>query len=137
MASDIDLQTFQGALCRLEEALLKHADDPANVYVRDAVILRFDITMGAAISALGRYLDIVYCLPNARILSPRQLFRHAARLGIIFDCEVWLRHVENRNRVAHAYLESMAIMVANGAAAFAADARALLNAMERGIADGG
>ena len=76
-------------------------------------------------------------MPDARVMSPRRLIRHAARLELITDCEAWLRHVKNRNRVSHAYLESMAIMVADGAAAFAADARELLSAMERVIADGG
>lgn len=76
-------------------------------------------------------------LARCQVLSPRRAIRHAARLGLIGNCEQWIRHVENRNRVAHAYLESMAIMVANGAAPFAPDARALLNAMERGIDDGG
>ncbi|MCE2501100.1 MAG: nucleotidyltransferase substrate binding protein [Dehalococcoidia bacterium] len=134
---DVDLQTFQDALCRLEEAVLERGGDPANAYLRDAVLLRFYIALEASAAALGRYLDAVYFRPNARVLSPRQLFRHAARPGLISDCEAWLRPVENRNRIVHAYSEPMADAIAANAAAFAADARALLNALEQGIADGG
>ena len=137
MVAEVDFQSFHETLGRLEQALLKRADHPANAYVRDALILRFDITMGVAVAALGRYLDAVYFLPNARVLSPRQLVRHAARLGIIHDCEAWLGHVENRNRIVCAYSEPLAEAIAANAATFAADARALLNAMEQGIADGG
>ena len=134
---DAYLESLRDAIGQLDRGVEAYSAEPATEFVRDALIARFTFTFAQATTTLGRYLDIVYCLPNARILSPRQLVRHAARLGIISDCAAWLRHVENRNRVAHAYLEAMAVMVAEGAAAFAADARALLNAMEQGIADGG
>ncbi len=134
---DAYLESLRYAIAQLDRGVAAYADDPDAEFVRDALITRFTFTFSQAITTLGHYLDSVYLLPDARVISPRQLVRHAARLGIISDCEAWLRHVENRNRVAHAYLEAMAIMVAEGAAAFAADARALLNSMEQGIADGG
>ncbi len=134
---DAYLESLRDAIAQLSRGVEAYTDDPDAEFVRDALITRFTFTFSQAITTLGRYLDSVYFLPNARVMSPRQLVRHAARLGVIADCQAWLRHVENRNRVAHAYLESMAIMVAKGSAAFAADARALLDAMEQGIADGG
>ncbi len=137
MIVDDFLDTLRDAIGQLDRGVVAYATDPHAEFVRDALISRFTFTFAQTATTLGRYLDIVYCLPDARTLSPRQAIRHAARLGLIDNCEAWLRHVENRNRVAHAYLESLAIMVANGSAAFAADARPLLNAMERGIADGG
>ena len=134
---DAYLESLGDAIGQLDRGVEAYSAEPETEFVRDALVARFTFTFAQATATLGRYLDIVYCLPNARILSPRQLVRHAARLGIISDCETWLRHVENRNRVAHACLEAMAIMVAEGAADFAADTRALLNAMAQGIADGG
>lgn len=131
------LDTLRDAIGKLDRGVEAYSTQPDAEFVRDALITRFTFTFSQAITTLGRYLNTVYCMPDARVLSPRQAIRHAARLGLISNCEAWLRHVENRNRVAHAYLESMAIMVADGASAFAADARALLNAMEQGIADGG
>ena len=137
MQTDFDLATCRSALARLDEALVEREAQPDSSYIRDSVILRFTVAFETAVTALRRYLDSVYLLHDARVMSPRRLIRHAARLELIADCEAWLRHVENRNRVSHAYLESMAIMVADGAGQFAADARSLLSAMERGIADGG
>lgn len=131
------LESLRDAIGQLDLGVRAYATQPEGEFVRDALIARFTFTFSQAITTLGRYLEVVYCLPDARILSPRQSIRHAARLGLIDNCEAWLEHVNNRNRVAHAYLESMAIAVANGAAAFASDARALLNAMAQGIADGG
>jgi len=131
------LESLRDAIGQLDRAVGVYAEDPNVEFIRDALIARFTFTFAQSITTLGRYLESVYCLPDARVMSPRRLLRRAARLAVIADCEAWLRHVENRNRVAHAYLESMAIMVADGAAAFAADARALLVAMERELADGG
>ena len=137
MTSDVDLQNFRDALCRLEEALGDRAAEPGNTYLRDAVILRFTLTFEAAAAALGRYLQFVAAVRDPNRMSPRRRLREAADLGLIAECADWLRHVENRNRVVHAYGEPMADAIAANASAFAADARALLNAMERGIADGG
>lgn len=131
------LESLRSAIEQLDLGVAAYAADPRGEFIRDALIARYTFTFSQVATTLGRYLESVYCLPDARVMSPRRLLRRAARLAVIADCEAWLRHVENRNRVAHAYLESMAIMVADGAAAFAADARALLVAMERELADGG
>lgn len=131
------LESLRNAIGQLDRAVEAYAADPNVEFIRDALIARFTFTFSQSITTLGRYMETVYCLTDARVMSPRQLIRHSARLAVIANCEAWLRHVENRNRVSHAYLESMAIMVAEGAAGFALDARALLSAMERGIADGG
>lgn len=129
-------ESLRNAIAQLDRAVAAYAADPNVEFVRDALIARFTFTFSQSITTLGRYMETVYFLADARVASPRRLIRHAARFAVIANCEAWLRHVENRNRVSHAYLESMAIMVAEGAAGFAADARALLDAMEREIADG-
>ena len=137
MASDVNLQTFRDALCRLEEALRDRAANPGIAYLRDAAILRFTFTFEVAVSVLGRYLHAVAGIREPNRMSPRRRLREAADLGLIAECADWMRHVENRNRIVHAYSEPMAEAIAANAATFAADARALLNAMEQGIADGG
>ena len=131
------LESLRNAIAQLDRAVEAYVADPNVEFIRDALIARFTFTFSQSVTTLGRYMETVYCLNDARVMSPRQLIRHSARLAVITNCEAWLRHVENRNRVSHAYLESMAIMVADGAAAFAADARELLSAIERVIADGG
>ena len=137
MQTDFDIETFRSALARLDEALIEHEAQPDSSYIRDSVILRFTVAFATAVSAMRRYLETVHLLPDARVMSPRRLIRHAARLQLIADCEAWLKHVENRNRVSHSYLEPMAMAIADHATAFAHDARSLLSAMEQGISDGG
>ena len=127
---------MRNAIDRLDRAVEAYADDPQAEFVRDALISRFTFTFSQTTTTLGRYLGLTFLLEDTNIMSPRQLMREAARLGVIEDCDAWLLHVANRNRVAHAYLESMAVMVAEGAGSFAADARTLLDDMEHGITDG-
>ena len=137
MLAEVNLQTFENALARLDEALSERSLHPDSSFLRDSVILRFTFTFESAVSTLRRYLEEVAALRNANRMSPRRCLREAADLGLIAECADWMLHVDNRNRTVHAYSEPMADAIAANAAAFAADARALLNAMEQGIADGG
>ena len=134
---DINLESLQNAVRQLERTVEAYSNNPDTEFVRDALITRFTFTFAQAITTLGRYLYTVHCMSDGHIISPRQRIRHAARIGLINNCESWLRHAENRNRVEHAYSEPMADAITATAPAFAADARALLIAMEQGIADGG
>ena len=133
--TNLDLHNFRSALARLDEALRERAHNPANPFLRDSVILRYTITFEDAIAALARYLESVAGLRDTNRMSPRRCIREAAALGLIAECSNWMRYVANRNRVSHAYLEPTAIMVAQEATAFATAARALLDAMTRGIAN--
>ena len=137
MPAEIDIQPFHDVLTRLEEALAERAANPENTYLRDAVILRFTFTFEVAVSTLRRYLEEIAAIRSSNRMSPRRCLREAADLGLIAECADWMLHVDNRNRAVHAYSEPMADAIAAIAPAFAADARALLNAMAQGIADGG
>lgn len=133
--TNLDLRNFRSALARLDEALAERAHNPANPFLRDAVILRYAITFEAAVAALARYLESVAGLRDTNRMSPRRCIREAAALGLIAECSNWMRHVENRNRTVHAYSEPMADLIAAAVPAFATQARALLDAMTRGIAN--
>lgn len=133
----IDLQPLRNALFRLDEAVRERQAHPGSSFLRDSVILRFTFTFEAAVAVLGRYLESVSGVREAHRMSPRRRLREAAGLGLIADCDDWMQHVDNRNRTVHAYNEPMADAIAERAAAFAGDARALLDAMEQGIANGG
>ena len=134
---DVNRQTLRDALFRLDEAVRERQANPGNSLLRDAVILRFTFTFEAAVSVLGRYLESADGVSEAHRMSPRRRLREAATLGLIADGDAWMQHVDNRNRVVHAYSEPMADAIAAQAAAFAGHARALLSAMEQGLADGG
>ena len=137
MEPELDIAVFRNALARLDEALLERQAQPDSSFIRDSVILRFTVAFEAAVSVLGRYLSDVAGLRDSNRMSPRRRLREAADLGLISECGEWMARVDNRNRTVHAYSEPMANAIASQAAGFAADARALLDAMERGINDGG
>ena len=132
---DVFFESLRNAIAHLDRAVEAYAEDPNAEFVRDALISRFSFTFSQTITTLQRYLESVYFVPDARTISPREAIRHAGRLSIIANSEAWLDHVANRNRVSHAYLLSVAVLVAEGAGTFAADAKTLLNSMENGIAD--
>ncbi len=134
---DVNLQPLRDALARLDEAIRERAAHPDSSFLRDSVILRFTFTFEAAVSVLGRYLELAAGIREAHRMSPRRRIREAADLGLIAECDDWMQYVENRNRAVHAYSEPMADAIVARAAAFAIHARALLVAMEWGIADGG
>ena len=137
MGTELDIAVFRNALTRLDEALLERQAQPDSSFIRDSVILRFTFAFEVAVSVLGRYLREVAGLRDSNRMSPRRRLREAADLGLISECVDWMAHVDNRNRTVHAHSEPLANAIASQAAGFAADARALLDAMERGINDGG
>ena len=133
---DVNLQTLRDALFRLDEVVQERQADPDNSFLRDAVILRFIFTFESAVSVLGRYLELAAGVSEAHRMASRRRLREAAALGLIAECDDWMQHVDNRNRAVHAYSEPMADAIAAQAVAFAGHARALLDAMERDIANG-
>ena len=135
--NELDITTFRDALARLDEALVERQAQPDSSFIRDSVILRFTVAFEARVSVLGRYLQHVAAVRDTNRMSPRRRLREAADLGLISECADWIEHLNNRNRTVHAYSEPMAEAIARQAPEFAADARALLDAIERGLADGG
>ena len=137
MPADIDIQPFHDALMRLDEALAERAANPENTCLRDAVILRFTFTFEVAVSTLRRYLEEIAAIRSSNRMSPRRCLREAADLGIIAECADWMLHTGNRNLFHRGCGEPMADAIAADASALAAGARAPLNVMAQGIADGG
>ena len=133
---DVDLQPLRDALFQLDEAFQEWQANPDSSFLRDAVILRFTFTFETAVSVLGRYLESAAGVSEVHQMSPRRRLREAAALGLIANCDDWMRHAENRNRAVHACSEPTAYAIAAAMATFDSDARTLLDAMGRGIAGG-
>ena len=82
---------------------------PRTDVVRDAIVKRFEFTcelawrtMRRALMAHGTSVDE---------LSRRNLYRAAARSGLIDDPEAWFRYHEGRNLTSHTYDEATALRV--------------------------
>lgn len=135
----IDLSPLRKSLAMLNEALtfwaLQPDGTPLKPHLRSAVIQSFEFTYELSVRLMRRVL-IERAESTDRIadLSFNDLLRAAADAGLTPDTARWRVWREMRNATSHAYDEAKAQAVAVGAAAFAADASALLDAMGASLA---
>lgn len=120
------LTPFHKALNSLDKALALEKDE----IVRDAAIQRFEYTYELAWKMIKRHLDWAGN-GEAGTLTRRDLFREAARTGLIADADLWFEYHQARNETSHTYEETAAEEVYESAKKFALDARALLNELEK------
>jgi nucleotidyltransferase substrate binding protein (TIGR01987 family) len=99
--ADLKLDELKKALGRLKEALAIQKSD----IVRDSVIQRFEFTVELSWKVLQRYLK---SSGVGELLTPKNVFREAAKLGMVKDPEAWIRFVDARNLSNHTYKESLA-----------------------------
>lgn len=122
--SDIQLDELKRAIRRLREAL----DLPKSDIIRDSVIQRFEFTVELSWKALQRYLK---ASGISELLTPKNTFREAAKLGVVSDPEAWIRFIDARNLSSHTYKESLAEEVYARALTLPPFAEELVLAMER------
>lgn len=77
---------------------------PKNEFIRDAAILRFEFTYELVWKTMKRILAVKGLVIN----NPRDVFRYAAKQGIIDGLDVWFLYIEYRNQTTHVYNESVA-----------------------------
>ena len=111
------------AVKTLEEALA----EPYTVFMRDAIIQRFEYTYELAWKLIKRALEIEDADAEEDMLTKKDLFRKAAEAGLITDPEVWFEYHKARNLTSHAYDEVKADQVYAAAQKFPASVHELLN----------
>lgn len=124
--SDMQLDELKKALARLKEALSL----PKNDIVRDSTIQRFEFTVELSWKALQRFLKFSGV---SEALTPKNVFREGARLGIVEDPEAWLRFVDARNLSSHTYKETLAEEVYASAQALPPHADKLIQKIESAL----
>ncbi len=95
----LDLSSLLNAFSRLEEAFNA---PPANDLKRDGCIQRFEYTYELCWKMMRRQL-ISMDVGDAVLLGRRELFREAARRGLIEDPELWFSFQRARNLSSHNY----------------------------------
>ena len=118
--------SFGRALAALEQAL---AEDEGDRRSRDSVILNFMLTYETAWKALKAGL----AEEGVEAAYPKEVFRHAFRVGWLAAEAPWLAMIEDRNLIAHTYNARTADEVrqnVNGAVQPLRDAYARLSAMQ-------
>ncbi len=122
-AEALDLSSLLNAVSRLEEAF---AAPPANDLERDGCIQRFEYTYELCWKMMRRQL-VLMDVGDADLLGRRELFREAARRGLITDPELWFSFQKARNLTSHNYDTDKAEETYKTASTFVSHARALLN----------
>ena len=121
------LTPLRKALASLDAALaVEHRDDLA----RDGAIQRFEYTYELSWKLMKRHLEWTGTLDTHR-LGKKDIFRQAARAGLLTNPERWFAHHEARNESTHAYDANIAAKVFGNISAFAHDAHELLDNLAR------
>lgn len=119
------------ALDSLALALDAARADPANDIVRDGAIQRFEYSYELAWKLIQRILKEEMMLADTGLWTRRELFRQAARHGLLTDPEAWFLWSRARNATAHVYREDVAREVYAGIPGFLEAGRGLVAAVRR------
>ena len=122
----LDIAPFSKALTSLKKVLKLDANDEV---VRDAAIQRFEYTYELSWKMMERHINWARAERQGAPLVRKELFREAARYGLVSDPVRWFDHQEARNATSHAYDENKARAVFAAIPAFVVDADHLLKAL--------
>lgn len=128
----LDLESFEKVSARLAEALDALDKDPANLFILDSVVKRFELTYELSIRNLRRYLlDSVISDPDVEDLSFQGMIRIAAREKLLKSgWPAWKDFKDARNQTVHSYHEPKARLVVEGARSFLPQAEFLLKRLQ-------
>jgi len=130
----IDISSLEKALACLKQGL-KDADKYPDVRtVRDGVVQQFEFTVDLSWKLLQRYLSKVLQIDSTTIRTKNDIFREAAKNGLIPDAEPWIRYYSARNETAHTYDIDRATAVFDLALQFPPSADALIIALKKASA---
>jgi len=106
------------------ESLTEVIAQPKDEFIRDATIQRFEYTYELSWKMIKRHL----VLAGFSDVPPtvKDLFREAAKIGLISDAEKWFDYHQARNETSHTYDEDTAEEVYQVALKFLSDAQSLL-----------
>lgn len=126
MEQKLNLTALNQAIASLAVVL----SEPENEFVRDAAIQRFEYTFELAWKMIKRHLDWMGESDTAA-LSRKDLFRQAARIGLISDPEAWFIYNQARNESSHTYNRAVAERVFEEAQKFFPDVQELAENLGR------
>ncbi|HAT72136.1 MAG TPA: nucleotidyltransferase [Elusimicrobia bacterium] len=130
----LDLSSLKKAVDSLDRAIKvavgNKNSDQAEV-IRAGVIQNFEFTYELCWKFIKRWLELNGTGATIDGSTRKELFRLAAESRLITDVENWFKYHTARNETAHTYDPAKAIEIYTLAAPFAADARKLLQVLER------
>lgn len=135
MNDRLDLSSFSRAIARLDEGWSEYRRDTARTIIRDGLIQRFEFTYEIAHKTLKRFLVSTSPSPaQYEGMSFQDLIRSGNEAGLLLgDWPVWKGCRDLRAKTSHVYDEEAALEVVAGIPAFMAEAKHLLENLERRI----
>jgi nucleotidyltransferase substrate binding protein (TIGR01987 family) len=132
---NLDLSSFKNALHSLNEAVIALANQPENLFVRDATIQRFEYTYELSHKMLKRYLEMTEA--NIEIIDQMSfstLIRTGAEKGLLqHSWDLWSSYRAARNLTSHTYNEAKAIEVCQIIPKFLQEAEFLRDQLQKRI----
>ena len=110
---DFSVSSFENAVKRLGEILVRYQKDTNDDGIRDSVIQRFEFTYSIALKTLSKYLlKRPISTDEIKQMSFNELIRTANQLDLLkSDLAVWTEFREMRNMTSHTYDEQIALQV--------------------------
>ena len=135
----LDLESLEKVSLRLAESLQALDRDPANLFILDSVIKRFELTYELSVRNLRRYLlDYVISDPDVEDMSFQGMIRRGARERLLqTGWPDWKDYKDARNQTVHSYHEPKARLVVESAKTFLPQAEYLLKALQERTASHG
>ena len=135
----LDLSSLEGAVKSLETAvsrsvdreLMGGLDEATQDVIRAGVIQNFEFTFELCWKFIQRWIRINKTPEDAEPRTRKDLFRMAARYGLIEDPTSWFGWAEARNITSHTYNKETADAVYRAAVGFVKDARFLLEQLRQ------
>lgn len=133
MSKALDLTPFAKAVERLSEGLAEYERDHSHTMIRDGLVQRFEFTYEISHKMLKRYLALTLASPAEFDAMPfSDLIRTGNQQGLLLgNWTDWRGYREMRSMTSHTYDEGIALQVVAGIPAFLAEARYLLEQLQR------
>jgi nucleotidyltransferase substrate binding protein (TIGR01987 family) len=120
----LDLTSFNKALARLSEGLVRYDQDRTDTQIRDGLVQRFEFTYEISHKMLRRYLEAASASPETYdSVAFQDLIRSGNEQGLLLsDWPRWRTYRDMRSKTSHTYDESIALEVVAQIPAFLQEA---------------
>lgn len=131
----LHIASLDSAVQRLAEGLDRYHQDTSDLQVRDGLVHRFKVSYELSQKMLKRYLAMTSASPNEFDDMPFQdLIRVGNQAGLVrSDWPQWRIFREMRNKISHAYDETVSLQVVREISGFLLEAEFLTHQLRSRI----
>ncbi len=143
MNTRLDLSALRDAIVSLDDGLEVVSDDhwfnQQNAKIQNTlisgVVKNFEFVYEISVKMIKRVIELESASPSEVDEGNfRDLLRTAGEKGLVTDVQAWFRYRKMRSITAHTYDHEKAQQVYRDTVGFVADARALLQILEKRVA---